>query len=67
MQSVGIESQLKSPGDKQPMHGLYPERIRQLPAYGGRFDAHRLVAEGAEVLLASYPAGIEKPGTGSAA
>lgn len=39
------------------MRGKYPDRIRSLPKYGGRFDAHRLAADGADVLFASYPAG----------
>lgn len=39
------------------MSGKYPDRIRSLPAYDGRFDAHRLAADGADVLFASYPAG----------
>lgn len=39
------------------MAGKYPDKIRTLPAYDGRFDAHRLAAEGADVLFASYPAG----------
>ena len=43
------------------MAGQYPDRIRQLPLYDGRFDAHRLAAEGAEVLFASYPAGTSIP------
>ena len=43
------------------MPGKYPDRIRQLPAYEGRFDAHRLAAEGADVLFASYPAGTSIP------
>jgi quercetin dioxygenase-like cupin family protein len=37
--------------------GQYPDRIRTLPAYDGRFDAYRLSAEGADVLFASYPRG----------
>lgn len=43
------------------MRGKYPDRIRQLPEYDGRFDAFRLQAEGADVLFASYPAGTEIP------
>jgi quercetin dioxygenase-like cupin family protein len=35
----------------------FPELIRNLPAYEGRFDAQRLQAECCEVLFASYPAG----------
>jgi len=39
------------------MSGDYPERIRKLPLYDGRFDAYKLAAKGADVLFASYPAG----------
>lgn len=39
------------------MAGSYPKRIKALPVFDGRFDAHKLVAEGADVLFASYPAG----------
>ena len=35
----------------------FPDLIRQLPDFKGPFDAHRLAAEGCEVLFASYPAG----------
>ncbi|MGH8194864.1 MAG: cupin domain-containing protein [Woeseiaceae bacterium] len=35
----------------------FPSRIRSLPAFEGPFDAHRLSAEGCDVLFASYPAG----------
>lgn len=43
------------------MPGKYPDRIRELPLYDGRFDAHRLAADGADVLFASYPAGTSIP------
>ena len=43
------------------MPGQYPERIKQLPEYDGRFDAHKLAAQGADVLFASYPAGTSIP------
>lgn len=43
------------------MPGQYPDRIRQLPLYNGRFDAYRLNADGVEVLFASYPAGTVIP------
>jgi mannose-6-phosphate isomerase-like protein (cupin superfamily) len=43
------------------MSGHYPDRIRDLPGYDGRFDAHKLAARGADVLFASYPAGTEIP------
>jgi len=35
----------------------YPELIRNLPAFEGRFAATRLEANNCEVLFASYPAG----------
>ena len=35
----------------------FPDIIRALPDFDGQFDAHKLVAEGCEVLFASYPAG----------
>ncbi|HSG91783.1 MAG TPA: cupin domain-containing protein [Pseudomonadales bacterium] len=37
----------------------FPDRIRALPPFEGPFDAHRLQAQGCEVLFASYPAGTE--------
>ncbi len=43
------------------MSGSYPDRIKRLPLYDGRFDAYKLAAEGAEVLFASYPAGTVIP------
>lgn len=39
------------------VRGRYPERIRTLPLFDGKFDAYRLSAQGAEVLFATYPAG----------
>jgi len=41
------------------MAGKYPNRIRQLEIYDGRFDAYRLKASGADVLFASYEAGTQ--------
>lgn len=35
----------------------FPDILRALPEYEGRFDAYRLAAERCEVLFASYPAG----------
>lgn len=35
----------------------FPDLIRALPPFEGPFDAHRLAADGCEVLFASYPAG----------
>jgi len=43
------------------MSGKYPERIKALPLYDGRFDAHMLKAKDSEVLFASYPAGTSIP------
>lgn len=39
------------------MSGLYPDKFRTLPLYSGRFDAYKLAADGADVLLASYASG----------
>ncbi|NND82450.1 MAG: cupin domain-containing protein [Gammaproteobacteria bacterium] len=39
------------------MSGSYPDKIKQLPLYDGRFDAHKLSADNCDVLFASYPAG----------
>jgi hypothetical protein len=39
------------------MSGHYPDSIRQSPEYDGRFDAHKLSAQGADVLFAPYPMG----------
>ena len=35
----------------------YPDLIRQLPEYQGRFAAKKLSAEKCDVLFATYPAG----------
>lgn len=35
----------------------FPDRITQLPPFDGPFDAHRLAADGCQVLFASYPPG----------
>ncbi|WP_444884322.1 cupin domain-containing protein [Microbulbifer sp. PSTR4-B] len=43
------------------MSGSYPDRIKQLPIYDGRFDAYKLEAKGGDVLFASYPAGTVIP------
>ncbi len=37
----------------------FPDKVRQLPAYAGAFDARQLHAENCEVLFASYPAGMK--------
>lgn len=43
------------------MPGNYPDRIKKLPLYDGRFDAYKLKAEGSDVLFASYPSGTSIP------
>lgn len=43
------------------MPGHYPDKIRSLPLFDGRFDAYKLAAEDADVLFASYPAGTSIP------
>lgn len=43
------------------MPGQYPEKIKSLPLFDGRFDAHKLEAKGSDVLFASYPAGTSIP------
>ena len=35
----------------------FPDRIKALEPFSGRFDAHRLQAEGCEIFFATYPAG----------
>jgi quercetin dioxygenase-like cupin family protein len=37
----------------------FPDLIRSLPVYEGRFSAYRLTANNCEVLFASYPAGTQ--------
>ena len=39
------------------LDSYYPELIRNLPEFEGRFEAFRLEAKGCDVLFASYPAG----------
>ncbi|MDP3813457.1 cupin domain-containing protein [Pseudomonas sp.] len=43
------------------MAGQYPDKIKSLPLYDGRFDAYKLTAQGSDVLFASYPAGTSIP------
>ncbi|MEM7361134.1 MAG: cupin domain-containing protein [Pseudomonadota bacterium] len=43
------------------MAGKYPDKIKTLPLYDGRFDAYKLEAKNADVLFASYPAGTSIP------
>lgn len=43
------------------MPGQYPNKIKQLPLFDGRFDAYKLAAEACDVLFASYPAGTSIP------
>lgn len=39
------------------MKPVYPELIRNLPAFAGAFEAYQLDAANCTVLLANYPAG----------
>ncbi len=43
------------------MPGSYPEKIKELPLFNGRFDAYKLEAKDSDVLFASYPPGTEIP------
>lgn len=43
------------------MTGKYPNKIKSLPLYDGRFDAYKLEAKDCDVLFASYPAGTTIP------
>lgn len=43
------------------MSGKYPEKIKTLQPYDGRFDAFKLPAENCDVLFASYPSGTSIP------
>ena len=43
------------------MAGKYPDKIKSLPLYDGRFDAYQLAAKDCDVLFASYPAGTAIP------
>jgi quercetin dioxygenase-like cupin family protein len=43
------------------MPGRYPDKIKTLPLFDGRFDAYKLEAKNSDVLFASYPAGTEIP------
>ncbi len=43
------------------MSGRYPDRIKKLPLYDGRFDAYKLEAKESDVLFASYSPGISIP------
>lgn len=43
------------------MPGNYPNKIKTLPLYDGRFDAYKLAADNCDVLFASYPAGTSIP------
>ncbi|MEM7019867.1 MAG: cupin domain-containing protein [Pseudomonadota bacterium] len=43
------------------MAGKYPDKIRSLELYDGRFDAYKLAADNADVLFASYPANTSIP------
>lgn len=37
----------------------FPDRIKTLEPFSGRFDAHRMQAEGCEIFFATYPAGTK--------
>jgi quercetin dioxygenase-like cupin family protein len=39
----------------------FPSQLRDLPKFDGPFDAHKLSAQGCDVLFASYPAGTSIP------
>jgi quercetin dioxygenase-like cupin family protein len=43
------------------MPGKYPQRIKELPLFDGRFDAYQLEAKNSTVLFASYPPGTSIP------
>jgi len=43
------------------MSGHYPDKIKELPLFDGRFDAYKLEAKASSVLFASYPAGTSIP------
>lgn len=43
------------------MAGQYPDKIKSLPLYDGRFDAYKLEAKDSDVLFASYPEGTSIP------
>ncbi len=43
------------------MAGKYPNKIKTLPLYDGRFDAYKLEANESDVLFASYPKGTSIP------
>lgn len=43
------------------MPGDYPQKIKSLPLYDGRFDAYQLSADNCKVLFASYPPGTKIP------
>lgn len=43
------------------MAGHYPDKIKTLPLFDGRFDAYKLAAQNSDVLFASYPAGTAIP------
>ena len=44
---------------KSAMTAKFPSKIRSLALFDGQFDAHKLVADGCDVLFASYPAGTK--------
>jgi quercetin dioxygenase-like cupin family protein len=44
-------------GTTMTLGKYYPDLIRALPEFEGRFEAYKLEAKNCEVLFASYPAG----------
>ena len=43
------------------LNNYYPQKIQDLPAFEGPFDAFKLSSKDCDVLLASYPAGTKIP------
>jgi len=41
------------------LSNYYPELIRNLPEFEGRFEAFKLEAKNCDVLIANYPAGTQ--------
>lgn len=37
----------------------FPDKIRSLPPFKGRFDAHKLATENVDIYFASYPKGTK--------
>ncbi len=43
------------------MPGKYPDKIKSLPLFDGRFDPCKLETKNSEILFASYPPGTSIP------